>query len=68
VESELINTVSPSDPLESELTYRWSNTHLQSQVRSKSDLDTKRKLKRIQYSPELIDDCFTETGLIMTAT
>jgi transposase len=26
----------------------------------------KRKLKRIQYRPELIDGCLTETGLIMT--
>ena len=35
-----------------------------------ADLDTltrivKRKLKRIQYRPELIDGCLTETGLTM---
>lgn len=27
----------------------------------------KRKLKKIQYRPELIDGCLTETGLIMSA-
>ncbi|MEY9997782.1 hypothetical protein ABIE67_009901 [Streptomyces sp. V4I8] len=26
----------------------------------------KRKLKKIQYRPELIDGCLTETGLIMS--
>ncbi|MEV8480308.1 transposase [Streptomyces sp. NPDC051173] len=29
---------------------------------------TKRKLKKIQYRPELIDGCFTETGLTMKVT
>jgi transposase len=28
----------------------------------------KRKLKKIQYRPELIDGCLTETGLIMEST
>ncbi|MFF3159645.1 hypothetical protein [Streptomyces sp. NPDC057910] len=28
----------------------------------------KRKLKKIQYRPELIDDCLAETGLTMDLT